>query len=862
MCDIMTEPEINEDTKGQKVVPKPIEQEMKKCYIDYAMSVIVSRALPDVRDGLKPVHRRILHGMNELGVGYNRPYKKSVRVVGDVLGKYHPHGDQALYGALVRMAQPFSLRYTLVDGQGNFGSVDGDSAAAMRYTECRMMRTADDMLADIDKDTVEFVDNFDGSFKEPTVLPSKLPNLLINGTAGIAVGMATNMPPHNLTEVADGIIHLIDHPDAEISDLMEFVKAPDFPTGGTIYGIAGIMEAYNTGRGRIRIRAKSHIEEHAGRTRIIVTEIPYQVNKSKLIENIAELVKTKKVEGITDLRDESDRTGMRIVIELKKGVMEEIVLNQLFKHTQLQDTFGIINLVLVNNEPKVLNLKELMAHFIEHRKEIVTRRTTFDLNKAKARAHILEGLLKALDNIDDVIKIIRKAKSTDDAREGLIHKYLMSEEQAKAILDMRLGKLTSMERQGIKDEFSMLVNVISDLMDILSKPERILAIIKEELAELKSRYGDGRKTDIMINADDMDIEDLIPEEDVVITITHTGYVKRLPLATYRQQRRGGVGLLGMETKEEDIVTKLFVTSTHDYIMFFTSKGRVYWLKAYRIPVGGRHAKGKAIINLLPRLEVGEQVTTAFPIRTFDDDHWLVFATKNGIIKKTKLSAYSNPRVTGIWAVKLRENDELVRVALTDGAKQVIIASSNGQAVRFNETDVRSVSRHSIGVKGMTLRKGDKVVSMEIVDTEDDSLLTITENGYGKRTRVGDYRKTKRGAKGVMTIRTSDRNGKVVAVRKVHDDFELIVTSESGMVIRMPVSDIREIGRATQGVRIMRIKDTDKVITVEKCLKSEEVEEVLEAAEVEVGASAGTEKKKVSDADFAGLKEETNGDSEN
>jgi len=562
------------------------------------------------------------------------------------------------------------------------------------------------------------------------------------------------------------------------------------------------------------------------------------------------------VEGITDLRDESDRTGMRIVIELKKGVIEEIILNQLFKHTQLQDTFGIINLVLVNNEPKVLNLKELMAHFIEHRKEIVTRRTIFDLNKAKARAHILEGLLKALDNIDDVIKIIRKANSTDEAREGLTHKYLMSDEQAKAILDMRLGKLTSMERQGIKDEFSMLINVISDLADILSKSERVLTIIKEELAELKSRYGDGRKTDIMINADDMDIEDLIPEEDVVITITHTGYVKRLPLDTYRQQRRGGVGLLGMETKEEDIVTKLFVTSTHDYIMFFTTKGRVYWLKAYRIPVGGRHAKGKAIINLLPRLEEGEQVTTAFPIRTFDDDHWLVFATKNGIIKKTKLSAYSNPRVTGIWAVKLRENDELVRVALTDGNKQVIIASSNGQAVRFNETDVRSVSRHSIGVKGMTLRKGDKVVSMEIVDTEEDSLLTITENGYGKRTRVGDYRKTKRGAKGVMTIRTSDRNGKVVAVRKVHDDFELIVTSESGMVIRMPVSDIREIGRATQGVRIMRIKDTDKVITVEKCLKSEEVEEVLEAAEVDP-----IEKKPMSDAAFAGLKDETNGDAE-
>ncbi len=856
------EPEINEDTKGLRVVPKPIEQEMKKCYIDYAMSVIVSRALPDVRDGLKPVHRRILHGMNELGVGYNRPYKKSVRVVGDVLGKYHPHGDQALYGALVRMAQPFSLRYTLVDGQGNFGSVDGDSAAAMRYTECRMMRTAEEMLADIDKDTVEFVDNFDGSFKEPTVLPSKLPNLLINGTAGIAVGMATNMPPHNLTEVSDGIMHLIDHPDAEISDLMEFVKAPDFPTGGTIYGIAGIMEAYNTGRGRIRVRAKTNIEEHNGRTRIIVTEIPYQVNKSKLIENIAELVKNKKIEGITDLRDESDRTGMRIVIELKKGAMEEIVLNQLFKHTQMQDTFGIINLVLVNNEPKVLNLKELMVYFIEHRKEIVTRRTAFDLSKAKARAHILEGLLKALENIDDVINLIRKAKSPDEAREGLTHTFLLSDEQAKAILEMRLSKLTNMERQGIKDEYSMLINVITDLTDILAKPERVLKIIKEELAELRERYGDARKTDIVVNADDMDIEDLIPEEDVVITITHTGYVKRLPVDTYKQQRRGGVGLMGMETKEEDIVTKMFVTSTHDYVMFFTSKGRVFWLKAYRIPVGGRHAKGKAIINLLPRLEEGEKVTTAMPIRTFDDGHWLMFATKKGIIKKTKLSAYSNPRVTGIWAVKLRDGDELVRVALTDGTKQVIMASANGQAVRFNETDVRSVSRHSIGVKGMTLRKGDLVVSMEIIGCDEDSLLTITENGYGKRTPVGDYRKTKRGAKGVMTIRTSDRNGKVVAVRKVEDDYELIVTSESGMVIRMPISDIREIGRATQGVRIMRIREDDKVITVAKVMKSEEEEEVLEAAEAEGGSVAPAEKKKLSDAEFAGLKEENgNGESE-
>ncbi|KYK30996.1 MAG: DNA gyrase subunit A [Candidatus Proteinoplasmatales archaeon SG8-5] len=842
----MEEPEINEETGGQKVVPKPIEDEMKKCYIDYAMSVIVSRALPDVRDGLKPVHRRILHGMNDLGLGHNRPYKKSARVVGDVLGKYHPHGDLALYGSLVRMAQPFSLRYTLVEGQGNFGSVDGDSAAAMRYTECRMMRTAEEMLADIDKDTVDFVDNFDGSLREPTVLPSKIPNLLINGTAGIAVGMATNMPPHNLNEVVDGLVHLIDNPETEVMELMELIPAPDFPTGGVIYGVAGIVEAYNSGRGRIRVRAKSHTEEAKGRERIIITEIPYLVNKAKLIESIADLVKAKKVDGITDLRDESDRKGMRIVIELKKGMMEEVVLNQLYKHTQLQTTFGIINLALVDNQPQILNLKELMEHFIEHRREIVRRRTDFDLGRAKARAHILEGLLVALDNIDEVIALIRKAKSVDEAREGLTAKFMLTDLQARAILDMRLQKLTNMERQGIKDEYSMLLNVIEDLKDILEKPERILAIIKEELAEMKEKFGDERRTDIVMHAEDMDIEDLIPVEDVVVSITNTGYVKRLPLETYKQQRRGGVGLIGMEMKEEDFVTQLFVTSTHNFIMFFTNLGRVYWLKAYRIPVGGRHAKGKAMINLLPRLEEGETVTTAMPIKEYDDQHWLMLATKNGIIKKTILSAYKRPRVTGIWAVRLREGDELVRVGMTDGNKQVILASKKGQAVRFDETEVREVGRHSIGVKGMTLAPDDEVVSMAVVDCEEDTLLTLTENGYGKRSSVGDYRKTKRGAKGVMTIRTTERNGNVVKVRRVDDDHELIVTSEHGMVIRIPVSDIRVIGRATQGVRIMKIRKGDKVTTVSKVMKAHKEDELLESAET--GA-------KVSDADWAGLEDE-------
>jgi len=811
----MDEPEINVDTHGEKVVPQPIEKEMEKCYIDYAMSVIVSRALPDVRDGLKPVHRRILHGMNELGLVHNRSFKKSVRVVGDVLGKYHPHGDQALYGALVRMAQPFSLRYMLIDGQGNFGSVDGDSAAAMRYTECRMRRTAEEMLSDIDKETVEFVDNFDGSFREPTVLPSKLPNLLVNGTTGIAVGMATNMPPHNLNEVVDGLTHLIDNPEAEVGDLMEFIQAPDFPTGGTIYGLAGIVEAYNSGRGRIRVRAKSVVEEMAnGKSRIIVTEIPYQVNKAKLIESIADLVKAKKIDGITDLRDESDRTGMRIVIELKKGMMEEVVLNQLYKHTQLQTTFGIINLVLVNNEPKVL------------------------------------GLLIALDKIDEVINLIRKSNSSEEAREGLIATFIFSMEQAKAILDMRLAKLTNMERQGIKDEHAMLINVIADLSDILDKSERVQAIIKEELAEIKDRYGDERKTDFVIHADDMDIEDLIPEEDVVVSITYTGYIKRLPLDTYKQQRRGGVGLIGMETKEEDYVTKLFVTSTHNFIMFFTNLGRVYWLKAWRIPVGGRHAKGKAIINLLPRLEDGEHVTTAMPIKEYDDEHWLVFSTKKGIIKKTILSAYKRPRVTGIWAVRLRDDDELVRVALTDGSKQIVLASKRGQAVRFDEGDVRAVGRHSIGVKGMTLAPGDEVVSMAIVEDE-DVLLAITERGYGKRSLVETYRKTRRGAKGVKVMKIVDKKGPIVMVREVEEDHELIVTSESGMVIRMPISGIPlKKGRVTEGNKIMNLKkEGDRVTSVSKFIKIEEEAQLMEEASQEVSD------KKVTDAELTGLEEE-------
>ncbi|UCE75491.1 MAG: DNA gyrase subunit A [Methanomassiliicoccales archaeon] len=792
---------------------------MKTSYIDYAMSVIVGRALPDVRDGLKPVHRRILFAMHESGITSTKPYKKSARVVGDVLGKFHPHGDVAVYDAMVRMAQDFSLRYMLIDGQGNFGSVDGDSPAAMRYTESRLNKMAEEMLEDIDKNTVNFDPNYDESLKEPKVLPAKLPNLLINGSSGIAVGMATNMPPHNISEIIDGITLLIDNPDTEIKDIMKVIKAPDFPTGGIICGINGVISAYTLGRGLIRVRAKTSIEEgKRDKQRIIVTEIPYQVNKSNLLESIANLVKEKKVEGITDLRDESDRTGMRIVIELRRDSIPDIILKQLYKHTQMQTTFGIINLALVNNQPKILSLPDMIHHYISHRKDVVRRRTQFELDKAEKRAHILEGLIVALDNIDEVIKIIRKSKSLDEARESLKTKFLITPEQTKAILDMRLQKLTGLERQNIKDESGELKKKIARYKEILASETEITDVIKEELTELKKKYGDTRRTEIDLEAaDDFDIEELIPDEEMVVTITNTGYIKRLPLDTYKTQKRGGVGLIGMGTKEEDYVVDLFVTSTHNYILFFSNRGKVYWLKTYKIPVGGRHAKGKAIINLLPRLEKGEVINAAIPIEEFTSAQYLTFVTKKGQIKKTVLKAYGRPMITGIRAIRLREGDELVETKLTNGQKELIIASKNGQAVRFHEKDVRPMGRAAMGVRGIRLKDGDEVVGMSVV-TEESILLTITENGYGKRSEVSSYRKTRRGAGGVITIKTGERNGKVVGVKEVSPDDELIVTSQNGMIIRMPVRGIRVQGRATMGVRVMKLKAGDRVVSLARLVQ--------------------------------------------
>jgi len=824
------------DAGTHKVVPQTIEGEMKKAYIDYAMSVIVSRALPDVRDGLKPVHRRILYSMYDMSLNHNRPFKKSARVVGEVLGKYHPHGDTAVYDSMVRLAQDFSLRYTLVEGQGNFGSVDGDEAAAMRYTECRMQERAEDLIADIGKETVEWGDNFDASLKEPLVLPAKLPNLLINGSSGIAVGMATNMPPHNLNEVADAICHLIEDPEAEVMDLMQFIKGPDFPTGGTIYGLNGIIEAYQTGRGKLKVRANAHFEELEHRKRIIVDEIPYQVNKATLIESIAELVKDKKIEGITDLRDESDRDGMRIVIDLRKDVMEEIILNQLYQHTQMEVTFGVINLALVDNQPRVLTLKEEIQHFIDHRHDVVVRRTQHDLAQARKRDHILQGLVKAIGALDETLRIIRSAKSPEEARNGLMTRFELDEEQAKAILDMRLQKLTGMELEAIQAEFQEIEKLIRDLEDILANESRIMGIIRSETLEMKEKYGDERRTEIVAHALDMDIEDLIPNEEMVLMITQDGYIKRMPLDTYRQQRRGGVGLMGMETKEEDVVTDLFVSMTHDQVMFFTNFGKMYSLKAWQVPVGSRQSKGKPIVNLLPKLEDGERIMATRPVTKLSGDQYLVFATRAGIIKKTSLAAYANVRSRGLIAVRLDEGDQLVEVKLTDGKKEIILATKKGLAARFDESQVRPMGRPARGVIGIRPEKGDEVVSMAIV-TSDSHLLTVTEKGYGKISVVGKkdvdderdtYRKTKRGSKGVITIRTEGRNGNVISVMEVEQDDELILATVNGMVQRIRVADIRVMGRATQGVTVMDLRDGDKIIAIARLAGRKEEQAVQDA----------------------------------
>jgi len=800
---------------GEIIVPVRVEQEMKRSYIDYAMSVIVGRALPDVRDGLKPVHRRILYAMEDMGLSSARPYKKCARIVGEVLGKYHPHGDTSVYDALVRMVQDFSLRYPLIDGQGNFGSVDGDSPAAMRYTEARLHKTAEELLADIDKETVDFVPNFDESLQEPSILPAKLPNLLVNGSSGIAVGMATNIPPHNLGEVVDAAAMLIDNPDTELRELMAAIKGPDFPTGAFILGRKGILEAYETGRGIVRIRARAATEEDGKRERVIVTELPFQVNKAKLLEGIADLVRDKKIDGISDLRDESDRDGMRVVIELKSSAVPEIVLNQLYKHTQMETTFGIINLAIVDGEPKVLNLKETINEYIRHRKAVVTRRAQFELKKAEKRAHILEGLRIALENIDAVIKLIKASENPEQAKVGLVSTFELTEEQAKAILEMRLQRLTALEREKIDEELKELLKKIGWLKKVLASEEEIMGIIKEELLHLREKYAGPRRTEIIEYEGEMGMEDLIAEEEMAVTITTSGYIKRLPVSVYRQQRRGGKGVIGMETKEEDAISDIFIASTHDYMLFFSTVGKVYWVKVYEIPQAGRYSKGKAIVNLLP-VEEGERITANIPIKNFEEEHFLFMATRRGTVKKTPLKAFSHPRRGGIKAIKLARGDELVKVKLTNGSEEIMIASKYGKAIRFSETDVRPMGRTAGGVRGIRLREKDEVVGMEILK-EEVTLLAVTENGFGKRTKHEDYPLHRRGGKGVINIIPNVRNGPVVGILGVTEDNELMVTSADGVVIREPIREISVIGRNTQGVRLMRLTKGDKVAAIEKVI---------------------------------------------
>jgi len=797
---------------GEKVIPVLIEDEMKNSYIDYAMSVIIGRALPDARDGLKPVHRRVLYSMKESGITFEKAYKKSARVVGDVMGKYHPHGDAAVYDTIVRMVQDFSLRHPLIDGQGNFGSIDGDSAAAMRYTEVRMDKISNEMLADLDKDTVAFQPNYDGSLKEPKVLPARLPNLLINGSTGIAVGMATNMAPHNLGEVVDGTLMLIDNPDVTIPELMGVIKGPDFPTAATILGTQGIKNAYETGRGKIRLRAVSTIEEMKhDKHRIIVTELPYQVNKARLIESIAALVREKKIIGVSDIRDESDRDGIRVVIELTRTTNPNVVLNQLHKHTSMETTFGIINLALVDNVPRVLNLREILQIYLQHRIDIILKRSQFDLNKAEARAHILNGLKIALDHIDEVIALIRASRTADEAKAGLIEKFGLDELQAKAILEMRLQRLTGLERQKIDDEYDELIKVIAKLKEIIASESRKYEIIREELTELRAKFADARRSTIKISHDDVTDEDLIPVEEVAVTVTNSGYIKRLPVDTYKQQHRGGKGVIGMDTKEEDFVEDIFIASTHDYLLCFTNKGRIHWRKVYAIPSASRQSRGKAIVNFL-ELGEDESVTAMIPVSKFEDDKYLLMGTKSGTVKKSALSDFSNPRKGGIIAVTLLDDDELVNVIMTDGSRDVVMVSRHGKAIRFAESDVRPMGRSARGVRGMRLEEGDAVVSMDIVD-DNATLLTITENGFGKRTEFGEYRTMHRGGRGVITIVTSLRNGPVVNVKAVVSDDEVMLTSSDGIIIRIPVKDIRVQGRNTQGVKIMNIKSGDAVVGV-------------------------------------------------
>jgi len=830
--------------EGEKLIQINIDDEMKSAYIDYSMSVIVSRALPDVRDGLKPVHRRVLYGMHELGVRSGSSHKKSARIVGEVLGKYHPHGDTSVYDSMVRMAQEWSLRYMLVDGQGNFGSIDGDSPAAMRYTEARMRKIADEMLADIDKETVDHQLNFDDSLQEPTVLPARIPNLLINGASGIAVGMATNMPPHNLTEVVDGTVAYIENNDIEIDELITHIKAPDFPTGGIIYGYDGVKEAFHTGRGRIVMRAKTQFEEVQGRECIIVTEIPYQVNKADMIKKTADLVNDKKIEGISNIRDESDRNGMRIVYILKRDAIPNIVLNTLFKYTALQSSFSVNNIALVKGRPQLLNVKEMIGFFVEHRHEVVVRRTKYDLKKAEDRAHILEGLIIASDNIDEVIKIIRASSNADEARENLMERFKLTEIQAKAIVEMRLRQLTGLEQDKLRSEYEDVLNTIEDLKDILANKDRRMQIIKDELLEVKEKFGDERRSEINFAGGDLSIEDMIPDEQVVITISHAGYIKRTPLSEYKTQNRGGVGQKASSTRNEDFLEHLFVGTNHQYMLFFTQSGQCFWMRVYEIPEGSRTSKGRAIQNLINIVSTDKVKAFICTQDLKDEDyvnsHYVIMATKKGTVKKTSLEQYSRPRQNGIIAINIREDDELLEAKLTTGTSQIFLGLKSGKAIRFEESKTRPMGRSASGVRGIRLANDDdEVIGMVSVHNFDDEILVVSENGYGKRSSIEDYRITNRGGKGVKTISITDKTGGLVAIKNVSDSDDLMIINKSGIAIRMSVDDLRTMGRATQGVKLINLKDSDSIAAVAKVMKDEDNLEEVELRDIEVKTEDGT-----------------------
>ncbi|MFH6604481.1 DNA gyrase subunit A [Maribacter algicola] len=830
--------------EGEKLIPINIEDEMKSAYIDYSMSVIVSRALPDVRDGLKPVHRRVLYGMHELGVRSNSAHKKSARIVGEVLGKYHPHGDTSVYDSMVRMAQEWSLRYMLIDGQGNFGSVDGDSPAAMRYTEARMRKIADDMLADIEKDTVDHQLNFDDSLQEPTVLPTRVPNLLVNGASGIAVGMATNMPPHNLSEVVDGTVAYIDNNDIEIDELITHIKAPDFPTGGVIYGYDGVKEAFHTGRGRVVMRAKANFEEVQGRECIVVTEIPFQINKADMIKKTADLINEKKIDGISMIRDESDRKGMRIVYILKRDAIPNIVLNTLFKYTALQSSFSVNNIALVNGRPEMLNLKDMIYHFVEHRHEVVVRRTKFELKKAEDRAHILEGLIIASDNIDEVIAIIRGSANADEARENLMERFKLSEIQARAIVEMRLRQLTGLEQDKLRSEYDEIIKTIADLKDILEKKDRRMEIIKNELFEVKEKYGDERRSEINFAGGDLSIEDMIPDEQVVITISHAGYIKRTPLTEYKTQNRGGVGQKASSTRNEDFLEHLFVGTNHQYMLFFTQKGKCFWMRVYEIPEGSRTSKGRAIQNLI-NIENDDKVKAFICTQDLKDEdyvnsHYVIMATKQGTVKKTSLEQYSRPRQNGINAIGVREGDELLEAKLTTGTSQIFLGLKSGKAIRFEESKTRPMGRNASGVRGITLADdNDEVIGMVSVHNFEDEILVVSENGYGKRSSIDDYRVTNRGGKGVKTISITEKTGGLVAIKNVCDSDDLMIINKSGIAIRMSVEDLRVMGRATQGVKLINIKGDDSIAAVAKVMKDEDAVEGNDILDIEVDTEDGT-----------------------